>query len=251
MADRHLALHAERGACARGSAPSRRRPSRPARAGGCRPAGRTSAPARRPASRWPLGSRSMAQGSRPPTTSAPIASALVQQLDACRDAPACRIAGRRRSRGRSGRDSASRVSITPSMPARPTSVSTSTWLRIWVVPCCDRQHDLARRLPRRVDAERLLRARSLSILSISRGPACCLCQPMPHSVLSRWVCASTSPASAMAPPPSIVCRPVGAGADRRDAPVDDVDGGERPGHRADIGSSEVVRHRLALSAASG
>ena len=94
------------------------------------------------------------------------------------------------------RDSRSRVAITPSMPHRPCSVSTSTWLRMWVEPIGERQHDLARGLARRVDVELALleRARCRSC-RCSRGPTSLACQGRPSRVLSRWVCASTRPGS--------------------------------------------------------
>ena len=126
------------------------------------------------ASRWPLGSRSMAQGSRPPTTSAPIASAWsisstragTHQHAGLREGDDLEVDRRRDS----ARASPSRLRC----PQRPTSVSTSTWLRIWVVPCATdstiwRADCRAGSMP-----SVFFSARSLSILSISRGPAWCL-----------------------------------------------------------------------------
>ena len=53
------------------------------------------------------------------------------------------------------------------------------------------------------------KARSLSILSISRVPTSLRYQAMPHMVLSRWVWPSTRPGSSKAPPPSSTAQPVG------------------------------------------
>ena len=105
---------------------------------------------------------------------------------------------------------ASRVAATPSMPASPTSVSMSTWLRMQVEPLATDK--AAWRADWRAGSmpHSFFRRRSVSILSTRRGPAWCGRQPIPSRVLSRWVCASTRPGRASAPPPSSTATPPGS-----------------------------------------
>lgn len=153
------------------------------------------------ASRWPFGSRSIAHGSSPPTVSAPRRSASSNKpsVPGRTSSPLCGNATRSMPTYAA---SASRMAITPSMPEIPTSVSTSTCVRICVVPC-DTDSAICRPDCRRASIGSARRcARSLSILSISRGPTALRYHAMPRRFLSRCVCASTNPGSARRPPPS-------------------------------------------------
>ena len=153
------------------------------------------------ASRWPLGSRSMPQGSMPPTTSAPsrMAWSINSSVPGRRNKPDWGKATMSMSMMSAY---AARVAITPSIPHMPWSVSTSTWERIWVVPWPTDKTTC--RADCRAGSILIARLswRSLSILSIKRGPASFGRQPMPHSDLSRCACASTSPGSTRSPPTS-------------------------------------------------
>ena len=123
-------------------------------------------------STWPFGSRSIAHGSSPPTVSAPSrnASSSSSTRPGRTSMPLCGNATRSISTMSA---SASRVAITPSMPATPHSVSTSMWLRMKVLPC---------------DTERRARSsdcRRGSIGSVLAGLALVLDlvdQPRPHLV---------------------------------------------------------------------
>ena len=147
------------------------------------------------------GSRSMAQGSSPPSTSAPAASARSSSsaVPGRISSPDCGNATIWMSTRPA---SASRVASTPSRCRRPASVSTSTWVRMRVVPsrrkasakaceCTWASWPLAAR-----------QSRSLSMRSVSAEPTSLTYQDDPQVVLSRWAWPSTRPGSSKAPPPS-------------------------------------------------
>ena len=143
----------------------------------------------------------MAQGSSPPSTSAPAASARSSSsaVPGRISSPDCGNATIWMSTRPA---SASRVASTPSRCRRPASVSTSTWVRMRVVPsrrkasakaceCTWASWPLAAR-----------QSRSLSMRSVSAEPTSLTYQDDPQVVLSRWAWPSTRPGSSKAPPPS-------------------------------------------------
>ncbi len=135
--------------------------------------------------------------------SAPSAQRLLQQFQRAGAAPAARSAETRRGRCRRMPRSASRVAITPSMPATPHSVSTSTWLRIWVRAMRDRQRDLPRRLaPRHRSAAACLRALVVDLVDQARSDLVAVPRHA-RAATCRDGCAPRSdPGSARRPPPS-------------------------------------------------
>jgi hypothetical protein len=151
-------------------------------------------------SRCPFGSRSIADGSSPPTTSAPARSASSMSPT---------VPGRH-SRPHWGKATIStstmpakrsRVASTPSTLLTPTCGSTSTWLRMCVVPAATDWTTWRADWTQASSPSSCLRRRSLAIVSAIRGPPEWGCQGWPRKLLSRWACASTNPGRAMAPAP--------------------------------------------------
>ena len=235
MADRHLALHAER----RGALDDQlhREGADLARLvqvdvdAACRSV------LRQPntVSRWPLGSRSIAHGSRPPTTSAPSASAW--SISSTR-------AGTHQHAGLRERDDLDVDHVAIALARRHHALDAGRGR-----PRCRRRHGCGcGSMPLATDSticradwragsmpSSLLQRRSLSILSISRGPAWLRCQPMPQQRLVEMGVRLDQARQRDARRRRRSSRPwLEPCADRRDAPVDDADRRERPGHRADI-----------------
>ena len=137
----------------------------------------------------------------PPTTSAPsvIASAISSSVPGSRQMPSC---GKATSWISHRSAWSSRAAATPRSPFRPPMVSTSTWLRIAVVPAITAARMTS---PARARISSTLAARltacEIEIASASVperfGPS-----SGPVRTLSRWMCGCTNAGRTRRPPAS-------------------------------------------------
>ena len=161
-------------------------------------------------SRWPTGSRSKAQGSRPPTRSAPARTAASsssavpgsRRIPDCGNATTCTSARAA---------CASRAASTPSRRSRPLSVSTWAWLRTAVAPEAITAASV--RVARSSTEPPAVRQfwRSLRISPASPGSAVWGRNGRPRRVESRWAWTSAKAGSSTPPRPSATATPAGAG----------------------------------------